>query len=110
MPPGSLSTLAVMNPGPRIDRNARIRYLSTDRLAVRRTSGLGMRCSPRKKNQGLSLRLQGERKPKQVFEKKTGTLSADSVPQKSSRLVYTCREPGGHNGNVNLQSQRSFDS
>jgi hypothetical protein len=45
------STFAVMNPGPRIDRKARIRYLSTDRLAVRRTSGRGMGCSPRKKNQ-----------------------------------------------------------
>src|SRR5712692_1203420 len=48
MPPGSLSTLAVMNPGPSTERSARIRYLRMDRFAVRRTSARGMSCLPRK--------------------------------------------------------------
>jgi hypothetical protein len=36
MPPGSLSTLAVMKPGPNTARNASIRYFSTPRPATRR--------------------------------------------------------------------------
>src|SRR5580704_2511309 len=56
MPPGSLSTLAVINPGPRTAKNASARYLRTDKFAVRRISGRGRECSPRKVFPGAPLR------------------------------------------------------
>src|SRR6185437_1340367 len=47
MPPGSLSTFAVMKPGPRTAKKAISRNLTSERLGLRRTRGFVMWSSPR---------------------------------------------------------------